>query len=63
MRKTMNKASEFTPAQIKAIRKIVRNEIDRHNEMVEREEKMYQQELNEAEAEAAMTARDWGDLD
>lgn len=55
--------SEFTPAQIKAIRKIVRNEIDRHDKMLEREEEMYQQELNEAEAEADMTARDWGDLD
>lgn len=55
--------SEFTPAQIKAIRKIVRNEIDIHEKKLEHKEKMYQQELKEVEAEATMTARDWGDLD
>ena len=59
----MTKTNEFTPAQIKAIRKIVSDEIARHDKRLEREEKLYQQELYEAEAEAAMTARDWGDLD
>ena len=59
----MTKINEFTPAQIKAIRKIVSDEIARHDKRLEREEKRYQQELDEANAEAAMTARDWGDLD
>ena len=59
----MNKTNEFTPAQIKAIRKIIRDEIARHNKRLEREEKQYQHELDEANAEAAMTAMDWGDLD
>ncbi|MBF7122778.1 hypothetical protein [Pediococcus pentosaceus] len=59
----MNKTNEFTPAQIKAIRKIIRDEIARHDKRLEREEEMYQQELKEVEAEATMTARDWGDLD
>ena len=59
----MTKTNKFTPAQIKAIRKIVSDEIARHDKRLEREEKLYQQELYEAEAEAAMTARDWGDLD
>lgn len=59
----MTKANEFTPAQIKAIRKIIRDEIARHDKRLEREEKQYQHELDEANAESAMTARDWGDLD
>jgi septin family protein len=59
----MTKANEFTPAQIKAIRKIIRDEIARHNKRLERDEKQHQQELDKANAEAAMTARDWGDLD
>ena len=59
----MTKTNEFTPAQIKAIRKIIRDEIARHDKRLEREEKQYQQDLYEANAEAAMTARDWGDLD
>ena len=59
----MTKINEFTPAQIKAIRKIVSDEIARHDKRLEREEKRYQQELDEANAEAAMTASDWGDLD
>ena len=59
----MNKTNEFTPAQIKTIRKIIRDEIARHDKRLEREEKQYQQELDEANAEAAMTASDWGDLD
>ena len=53
----MTKTNEFTPAQIK------RDEIDRHDKRLEREEELNQQELDEADAEAAMTARDWGDLD
>lgn len=58
----MNKTNEFTPAQIKAIRKIIRDEIARHDKRLERDEELNQHELDEAEAEAAMTARDWGDL-
>ena len=57
------KANEFTPAQIKAIRKIIRDEIARHDKRLECEEKLNQREFYEANAEAAMTARDWGDLD
>lgn len=57
------KAGEFTPAQIKAIRQLIRQELTRHDRQVEREEEMNQQKLDEANAEAAMTARDWGDLD
>jgi hypothetical protein len=59
----MTKTNEFTPAQIKAIRKIIRDEIASHDKRLEREEELNQQELDEADAEAAMTARDWGDLD
>lgn len=59
----MNKANEFTPEQIKTIRQIIRDEITRHDKRLEREEELNQQELDEADAEAAMTARDWGDLD
>lgn len=59
----MNKANEFTPEQIKTIRRIIRDEIARHDKRLEREEELNQQELDEADAEAAMTARDWGDLD
>jgi len=59
----MTKTNEFTPAQIKAIRKIIRDEIASHDNRLEREEELNQQELDEADAEAAMTARDWGDLD
>ena len=59
----MTKTNEFTPAQIKAIRKIICDEIARHDKRLEREEELYQQELDEANAEAVMTARDWGDLD
>ena len=59
----MTKANEFTPAQIKAIRKIVSDEIALHDKTLEREEELNQQEFDEANAEAAMTARDWGDLD
>lgn len=59
----MPKTNEFTPEQIKTIRHIIREEITRHEKELEREEKLNQQELDEADAEAAMTARDWGDLD
>ena len=59
----MAKTNEFTPAQIKAIRNIIHDEIARHDKRLERDEELYQQELDEANAEAAMTARDWGDLD
>ena len=63
----MTKTNEFTPAQIKTIRKIIRDEIARHDKILEREEELYQQELDEEdaelEAESAMTARDWGDLE
>lgn len=59
----MTKTNEFTPAQIKSIRKIIRDEIARHDKRLEHEEKRHQQELDEANAEAAMTASDWGDLD
>lgn len=59
----MTKTNEFSPAQIKAIRNIIRDEIARHDKRLEREDELYQQELDEACAEAAMTARDWGDLD
>ena len=59
----MTKTNEFTPAQIKKIRKIIRDEIARHDKRLEREEKQYQQNLYEANAEVEMTARDWGDLD
>ena len=59
----MTKTNEFTPAQIKAIRKIIRDEIALHNKRLEREEKQYQHDLDEANAEAVMTAMDWGDLD
>ena len=59
----MTKTNEFTPAQIKAIRKIIRDEQFRHDERLEREEERHQQELDKANAEAAMTASDWGDLD
>lgn len=59
----MTKTNEFTPAQIKAIRKIISDEIARHDKRLEREEELNQQELDEADAEAAMTVRDWGDLD
>ena len=59
----MTKTNEFTQAQIKAIRKIIRDEIARHDKRLEREDELNQQELDEANAEAAMTARDWGDLD
>lgn len=60
----MNKANEFTPKQIKTIRRIISDEIARHDKRLEREEEeLDQQELDEADAEAAMTARDWGDLD
>ena len=57
------KAGEFTPAQIKAIRQLIRQELVRHDRQVEREEELNQQELDAADIEAAMTARDWGDLD
>ena len=56
-------AGEFTQAQIKAIRQLIRQEFSRHDRQVEREDEMNQQMLDEAIAEAAMTARDWGDLD
>ena len=59
----MNKANEFTPEQIKTIRHIIRDEIARHDKRLEREEELNQRELDEADAEVAMTARDWGDLD
>lgn len=59
----MTKTNEFTPAQIKVIRGIIRDEIARHDQKLKHEEEQYQQELDEANAEAAMTARDWGDLD
>ena len=59
----MTKTNEFTPAQIKAIRKIIRDEIARHDKRLERDEKQYQHDLDEANAEVAMTARNWGDLD
>ena len=59
----MTKTNEFTPAQIKAIRKIIRDEIARNDKRLEREEKQYQHELDEANTESAMTAMDWGDLD
>ena len=59
----MTKTNEFTPAQIKVIRKIICDEIDRHDKRLEREEELYQRELDKANAEAARAARDWGDLD
>ena len=59
----MTKTNEFSPAQINAIRKIIRDEIARHDKRLEREDKQHQQELDEANAEAAITASDWGDLD
>ena len=59
----MTKTNEFIPAQINAIKKISRYEIARHDKMLEREDELNQQEFDEANAEAAMTARDWGDLD
>ena len=59
----MTKTNEFSQAQIKAIRNIIRDEIARHDKILEREEELNQQELDEADAEAAMTASDWGDLD
>lgn len=60
----MTKTNEFTPAQIKAIRKIISDEIARHDKRLEREEEeLDQQDLDEGDAEAAMTARDWGDLE
>ncbi len=59
----MNKTNEFTPAQIKTIRGIIRDEIARHDQKLQREEEQYQQMVAKANAEAAMAARDWGDLD
>lgn len=59
----MTKTNEFTPAQIKTIRGIIRDEIARHDQKLKHEEELYQHELDEAIAEAAMTTRDWGDLD
>ncbi|MFD1485374.1 hypothetical protein ACFQ5J_09045 [Lacticaseibacillus baoqingensis] len=59
----MTKTNEFTPAQIKTIRGIVRDEIARHDQKLKHEEERYQQAVAEANAEAAMTSRDWGDLD
>ena len=59
----MNKTNEFTPAQIKIIRGIIRDEIARHDQKLQREEEQYQQMVAKANAEAVMTARDWGDLD
>lgn len=53
----MTKTNEFSPAQIKAIRKIIRYEIALHNKRLEREEKQYQQDLDEANAEALRTGR------
>lgn len=58
----MNKTNEFTPAQIKTIRGIIRDEIDRHDKKLKREEELYQQAVAKANAEATMTAMDWGDL-
>ena len=58
----MTKTNDFTPAQIKTIRRIIRDEIARHDKEIERKEELYQQELDELNAEAAMTAREWGDL-
>ena len=57
----MTKTNEFTPAQIKAIRKIISDEIARHDKRLECKEE--DESDAEADAEAAMTARDWGDLD
>lgn len=59
----MTKTNEFTPAQIKIIRGIIRDEIARHDQKLKREEEQYQQMVAKANAEAAMNARDWGDLD
>lgn len=59
----MAKTNEFTPAQIKIIRGIIRDEIAHHDKKLKREEEQYQQMLAEVNADAAMTARDWGDLD
>lgn len=56
----MNKANEFTPEQIKAVRKIVRDEIAYHDKEIDDEEDKL---LHEMAAESAVTARDWGDLD
>ncbi|GEL39101.1 hypothetical protein FC12_GL000765 [Lacticaseibacillus paracasei subsp. tolerans DSM 20258] len=56
----MTKTNEFTPAQIKAIRKIIRDEIARHDRQIEREEELNQQELDAADIEAVM---EWGDLE
>lgn len=59
----MTKTNEFTPAQIKIIRGIIRDEIARHDQKLKREEKRYQKMVAKANAEAAMAAKDWGDLD
>ncbi|WP_424320923.1 hypothetical protein ACPD8N_00680 [Lacticaseibacillus chiayiensis] len=58
----MTKANDFTPAKIKIIRGIVRDELNRREEAKEREEEENQKEMDEAVAESAVTARDWGDL-
>lgn len=54
------KANEFTPEQIKTIRHIIREEIARHDKEIEDDE---DELLREMDAEAAATARDWGDLE
>lgn len=58
----MTKANEFTSAQIKTIRGIVRDELSRQEQARKREEEENQKEIDEAVAESAMTARDWGGL-
>lgn len=58
----MTKTNDFTPAQIKTIRRIIRDEITRHENKIVREKELDQQEMDELNAKAAMTARDWGDL-
>ena len=59
----MTKTTEFTPTQIKMIRGIIRDEIARHDQKLKNEEERYQKMVAEANAEAAMTTMDWGDLD
>lgn len=54
------KAEEFTPAQIEAIRRLIQQELDRHDRQIEREEELNQQELDAADRTAVM---DWGELD
>jgi hypothetical protein len=54
------RAEEFTPAQIETIRRLIQQELARHDRQIEREEELNQQELDAADIKAIT---EWGELE